>query len=567
MGTPDGRYWIVYNGEIYNYRALRAALESKGMGFHSSTDTEVLLNLYIVEGPGMLGRCNGMFAFAIWDARERTLFIARDRLGIKPLYYAFHNGDLYFASEEKALFAAGVPPEFDERVWPELLCFRYVAGERTPYRGVSRLLPGHYLMLKDGQLTTHCWWNLKTVKSCEVCRRGNYPQAGADSGAEGQLTELLEDSIALRRISDVPLGLLLSGGIDSSGIAAMMARQAGAGVSSFTVRFDEPEYDESQLAQQVAQLWHMDHHEILVAPDQIPALLEEATYLLDEPLVHASDLHLLAISRYAKPKVTVLLSGEGADELFGGYVRYRTFLYPNIVALLGGRVRGFDKFAPQARWRKLAHLLAFSKNTDRVLYSSAEIFPSEIGFETNGISPDYRKAIASTAQQIYTESVRQTMFYEQQTYLQSILDRNDRMTMGASIECRVPYLDYRLVEWTANLPTSLLFHHRQGKAILRKVMQTYLPPEIMNHRKWGFGVPWHGYLRRIPALRSYVESLSEQVVIQSCPLKSTQVQKAVRSFLAGDERSLPLVRQLTMTALWYDVCVLGKRKVLATSNG
>jgi asparagine synthase (glutamine-hydrolysing) len=560
MRTSDGRYWITYNGEVYNYREFKPLLESRGYTFRSTGDTEVLLNLYASEGAEMLDRLNGMFAFAIWDSREHTLFIARDRLGIKPLYYAWHQGAFYFASEEKALFAAGVPAEFDESVWHELLYFRYVAGERTPYRGVSRLLPGHYLILRDGQLTTQCWWSLAQVAQ----RQRKASNVIADP--VHRLKELLDHSIALRRISDVPVGVLLSGGVDSSGIAATMARQAGSGVSSFTVRFAEPGYDEGLLAQQTAQRWHLDHHEIFVSPDQIPALLEEATWLLDEPLVHGNDLHLLAISRYAKPKVTVLLSGEGADEVFGGYVRYRTFLHPGILAILGGRVNGIDKFVPQARWRKLAHLLAFSTSGQRTLYSSAEIFPSELGFSVNGNGLDYRNQMVSEVQRASTEPVRQAMFYEQQTYLQSILDRNDRMTMGASIECRVPYLDYRLVEWAAGLSTAILFHNDQGKAILREVLKNDLPSEIMNHRKWGFGVPWHRYLREIPALRRYVEKLPEQEIISTCPLKPAQIQNAIRDFLAGDERQTPLVRELTLTALWHEVCVCGKREVLAEAR-
>lgn len=559
MASADGRYWITYNGEIYNYHELRAGLEARSFTFRSQTDTEVLLNFYIADGPAMLARCNGMFAFAIWDSRERTLFIARDRLGIKPLYYAIHQGDFYFASEEKALFAAGVPAAFDGSVWSELLFFRYVAGERTPYRGVSRLLPGHYLLLKDGQLTTKCWWSL-----AQVVQQRESNQAPADP--INHLQELLDSSVALRRISDVPVGVLLSGGIDSSGVAATMARQAGLGVSSFTMRFAESGYDEGPLAQQVAHRWHLDAHEIFVTPDQIPALLEKATWLLDEPLVHGNDLHLLAISRYAKPKVTVLLSGEGADEMFGGYVRYRTFLHPGILALLGGRVSGVEKFVPQARWRKLAHLLAFSSSGERLLYSSAEVFPAEVGFSPNGHALGYREGIIRSAQQVYAEPVRQAMFYEQQTYLQSILDRNDRMTMGASIECRVPYLDYRLVEWAAHLPVTTLFRSGQGKAVLREATKNDLPPEIMNHRKWGFGVPWHRYLREIPALRRYVEKLPEHEVIQSCPLKMAQVQSAVRHFLAGDDRQIPLVRELALTSLWYEICVRGKREVLAETS-
>jgi asparagine synthase (glutamine-hydrolysing) len=227
MNTPDGRFRIVYNGEVYNYRELRASLVSRGLAFQSNTDTEVVLALYALDGPSMLDRLNGMFAIAIWDQQERELFLARDRLGIKPLYYCLQNGDLYFASEEKALFAAGLNAEFDTSTWEELLCFRYVAGAKTPFNGINRLLPGHWLRWKAGEVGTTRWWNL--------AERVQALRADAPRHPAQWYRETFDNAIALRRISDVPVGVLLSGGLDSSTVAIALARQAGSGPSS-TVR-------------------------------------------------------------------------------------------------------------------------------------------------------------------------------------------------------------------------------------------------------------------------------------------------------------------------------------------
>jgi asparagine synthase (glutamine-hydrolysing) len=545
MSSQDGRYWIVYNGEVYNFAELRAELQSRGVSFCSKTDTEVLIHLYILYGPEMLQRCNGMFAFAIWDSVERTLFLARDRMGVKPLFYARQDGRFYFGSEEKVLFAGGVRNEFDESTWPELVYFRYVSGEMTPSRNVRRLLPGHYLIVRDGRVTTQQWWSL--ADAADVSSPSTAGQA-ADS-----LLELLDDSMRLRRISDVPVGILLSGGIDSGGMAALMAGQAGQGVESFTVRFEQREYDEGELAGQVARRWGLKSHEMYVAAEQIPALLQEATHLLDEPVVHGNDVHLLAISRFAKPLVTVLLSGEGADEVLGGYVRYRMFLYERLFPLLGPAARALHKVLRLgARERKTLELLSMPLDEDRLVFSSAEVFPAMMDGSSDLESAlAYRRQLIRQAQHAYPQSIRQVMFYEQHTYLQSVLDRNDRMTMGASIECREPYLDYRLVEWAAGLPIEYLYENGIGKAVLRRALRSHLPASVLKHEKWGFGVPWHDYFRRQPVLRNWVQGLSRQEVFESMPGGPVQMQAIVQRFLAGDDAFTPLVRQWVMISLWY----------------
>ena len=237
-----------------------------------------MLALYADQGPAMLDQLNGMFALAIWDSQKRTLFLARDRLGIKPLYYAYQAGTLSFASEEKALFTAGIAAQFDPSTWEELLYFRYVAGEQTPFIGIARLLPGHYLLWKDGNIQTQRWWH--------VAERAQALREQLPHDALRWFQETFDSAVNLRRISDVPIGVLLSGGLDSSSVAVSLASQAGSGVASFTVRFTEPAYDEGPLAQQVAARWGLDYHELTLSPEELMSGLHTASWLNDEPLVH-----------------------------------------------------------------------------------------------------------------------------------------------------------------------------------------------------------------------------------------------------------------------------------------
>ena len=548
MSTPDGRYWIIYNGEVYNFAELRSDLVAQGINFHSHSDTEVLLYLYQCYGPEMLQRCNGMFALAIWDTLEETLFLARDRMGVKPLYYVSNSEGLSFASEEKAFFAVGLRAEFDESSSTELLLFRYIAGEKTPYQGVRRLLPGHYLLSTHGQITIKRWYNLAEKIDPDQEKRDLVE-------ASEQFKELFDDSIRLRRISDVPVGSLLSGGLDSGSMTATMAQQAGSGISTFTVRFADAAYDEGNYAKELADRWNLDYQEMYLPPEELPEMLRQATFFLDEPLVHGHDPHLLAISRMAKQKVTVLLSGEGADEILAGYVRYLLFRYPQWLLNSIGSISGALERTPllPRRLHKVAQLLNFRSTNDRLVYSSAELLPYQFDLQT---LPDleYRYQLAEEAQKAYSSPLRQVMYYEQHTYLQSLMDRNDRMTMGASIECREPFLDYRLVEWAANLPTALLYKKRIGKAVMRRSMKERLPESILNHKKWGFGVPWQNYLRTIPIFREKIRRLACGTLKTHLFLDS-KVMAYAHSFIDGDDAMLPLVRQYLFFDTWQDVCL------------
>ena len=548
MGSADGRYWIVHNGEVYNFADLRGRLQGLGHHFESRTDTEVILNAYAEFGPEMLDWFNGMFAFAIWDEREQTLFAARDRMGIKPFFYAEHDGALLFASEIKALITAGVPARFDRSTSSELMAFGHVAGERTPFVGIKRLLPGHCLTWKGGRLTTKCWWSL----------RERIPDVRGQSLGEpvSYFTRTFNDSVNLRRIADVPVGVLLSGGVDSGSIAASLASQAGRDVASFTVRFKEPGYDEGSLARELADQWHLQYNELYLEGHDLLTQLTRATRFNDEPLMHGSDPHLLAISELAKSKVTVLLSGEGADETLGGYVRYRPLRFPRLLnsarALLSpwlGQGTGWS-----SRWGKLSRYLQLGGMDAFVHYNSAKMPPSEltsVGLEPR-VESEYRAAIHDEARSLYPgEPVRQAMYLDQHCFLGSILDRNDRMTMGASIECRVPFLDYRLVEAIAALPTQCLFRGTLGKMLLRRSQGAQLPRSIRKHRKWGFGVPWHVHLRDEPDLRELIRDLPQLPPFTDPPFDAHRIRQIAEDSLNGSSNQQHLVLQLVLIALWH----------------
>jgi asparagine synthase (glutamine-hydrolysing) len=478
------------------------------------------------------------------------LFVGRDRLGIKPLFYTLRHGELYFASEEKALFAAGIPSRFNHDVWQELLCFRFVAGEQTPFESVQRLLPGHYLLWRDGRVRIRRWWNL--------AERAQALRESPIRDPETWYRETFDDAVNLRRISDVPVGVLLSGGLDSSSVAVSLAQQADSPVASFTVGFAEPGYDETSLARQVVNRYQLEGHYIEVPPERLLSQLSDACWYNDEPLAHNNDPHLLAISQHAKPRVTVLLSGEGADETLGGYVRYRPLRYPALLSGLKPLLVNLPNVVPGGgRWRKLARFLELGDFRKFVLFNACDTLPvdlRQLGLTDVGALP-YRERVQAEAESVYPDDLmRQAMYCDQHTFLCSVLDRNDRMTMGASIECRVPFLDYRLVEGLAALPTSVLLRGAGNKPLLRRSLGHRLEPAVLKHPKWGFGVPWKHYLRNVPDVRRTVEDLPTSDLILESPIDQKRLRQRVQDFLRGDDRPFAMVLQLVMvTQAWQAV--------------
>jgi asparagine synthase (glutamine-hydrolysing) len=549
MSTSDGRYWIVHNGEVYNYRELRKGLELKGYTFHSTSDTEVLLKLYQDQGPNMMSQLNGIFAFAIWDTLEKKLFISRDHLGVKPLYFANCAGAFYFASEIKALLEAGVPATFDHNNWEELLIFRFVGGENTVFNGISRLLPGHWLMWQDGASRIKRYWNL-----------GQKIEEARNSVPENPYEwykESFDKVINSQRISDVPVGVLLSGGLDSGSTAAALAMQSDAGVHAFNVRFHEDGYDEGLLAQSVANKWNLQYHDLFVTPEDMVNQLPRAMWLNDEPFVHSSYVHIWAISEYAKPHVTVLLSGEGGDETLGGYVRYQPLRYSALVKLgMQALPHFFDSHNMRGRGRKFSRFLALRSIDQYVLYNACNTLPADlldIGLHPN-YKYEYRWNILEEAKKIYPgEPIRQTMYLDHFTYIPSLLDRNDKMTMGASIECRVPFLDYQLVEFLSALPSKVMFNGIQNKTILRKSIGYRLTKEVLHHKKWGFGIPWIQYLRQIPEFRAVIMQIPDLEPVRNGPFNREKIRTICNEFLQMSPHYEALVLELFMITAWYQV--------------
>jgi asparagine synthase (glutamine-hydrolysing) len=486
--SENGRYILVFNGEIYNYASFYPELESKGIKLKSGSDTEVLLKLFELYGLEMLSRLNGMFAFAIWDKEEKKLVLVRDRMGVKPLYYSFYQNTLYFASEQKALFVAGIPIQISNHGLEEYFFNRFVAGENTLYHNVNKLLPGHHMTIDaNGNTKIIKWWNLKE----EI--QNHSPILNPKKWFE----EIFFESVKLRMVSDVPVGILLSGGLDSCSILSSLYHQEFKNIQTFNIGFSEEKHNESYLAKNITEEYKYDFNSLKVEGDFLYDKLIESTYFQDEPIMHLNEPHLLAVSKLANSKVKVLLSGEGADELMGGYVRYKALKNPSLLKVIA-QVGNFEYFNNNPRYNKLIRYSKIKEESDLILFNGTSIYPNDInsfyGSKTKPLN-EYRYQILKDAQELYPNNLqRQALYFDQHTYMCSLLDRNDRCTMGASIECREPFLDPRLIAGLGTLNDKLLFSGKKGKYILKSTMENKLPQEILNFKKIGLSSPWENYL-------------------------------------------------------------------------
>ncbi|RBN50213.1 asparagine synthase (glutamine-hydrolyzing) [Flavobacterium psychrolimnae] len=542
--SENGRYSMVYNGEIYNYKEFYPELKSNGFDIRTTSDTEVLMKLFQIHGLKMLNRLNGMFAFAIWDKLEKKLTLVRDRMGVKPLYYSFYNESFYFASEQKALFTAGVPLKMAQDGLEEYIFNRFVAGENTLYQNIKKVLPGHIMTIQEsGKTTTEKWWNLK--KEIQ-----NQPEI---KNPVEWFRETFDDSVKMRMISDVPVGVLLSGGLDSSSVLASLHQQKYKDIQTFNMGFKEKEHNESHLAKMMAEKFNYGFHTMQLEDENLYDKLISSTYFQDEPIMHLSEPHLFAVSQMAKPSVKVLLSGEGADELMGGYVRYKALKYPsllNSIATFGN----IDLFAKKPRYEKLSRYAQISKKSELVIYNGSNIYPNDIA-ETFGINNaptnEYRKKIYKEAKSLYPQNLRrQALYFDQHTYLCSLLDRNDRCTMGASIECREPFLDPRLVVGLGSLDDKWLFSGKKWKFILKKAMEERLPDEILNFRKVGLSAPWGDYITKSHAFKEELESFSKSDIFQMPYFENINIQKLILNLQKGDARMTPYIMPLFMMHIW-----------------
>ena len=492
MSGEDGSVTLVFNGEIYNFRELTPQLESRGHQFQTHSDTEAIVHSYEEFGPACVAQLHGMFVFAIWDDTARRLFIARDRAGKKPLYYTVTRGGTFvFGSELKSLLEH---PEVEREINPEALdayfTLGYVPDPLSIFSRIHKLPPGHYLTFTKSGVTVQQYWDFK------------YESAAARSEEDylEELRALLDDAVRSRLISDVPLGAFLSGGIDSSTVVGLMARHMDQPVKTFSIGFHEDSYNELKYARLTAEKFGTDHHEFIVTPD-ICSVVDELVWHFDEPFADSSAIPTYMVSKLAREHVTVVLSGDGGDELFAGYSRYLVERERGGFERLPFRaslMRPLSQWLPHGTWgrnylhnisldpisRYLDSVSVFTRLNRQSLYT--DHFQTQLGSGrfVEGLFHDL------TSQVKTGEALDQLLYIDSKTYLPGdILTKVDRMSMAVSLEARAPLLDHRLIDFVTSIPASLKLVGREAKHLLKRAVRDIVPNEILHRSKQGFGVP------------------------------------------------------------------------------
>jgi len=522
MTNEDASLYITYNGEIYNHADYREELEAKGHVYTTHCDTETILHLYEEHGRNCVDYLRGMFAFAIWDKARQQLFIARDRLGVKPLYYVHaQDGCLYFASEIKALLETdGLKPELNYATLPDYLANHGTSNDETLFSGVKRLLPGYTLTWQAGKVETRQYWDVSFVEEgAESARR--------DEDLISEWLDLFKTSVRLRLMADVPLGMFLSGGIDSSAIAAVMSEMVDDPIKTFSVAFADRDANELQYARIVAKKFKTDHHEVIVSPREFFAALPQMIWQEDEPLAHPSSVPLYFVSQLAAQHVKVVLTGEGSDELLGGYERYYKTIYnltlgPSYHRFVPAPVRstlaaGIRKlpFDSRARHKLSRTFVCVTPDIENLYFDNFAVFTRQM--QTQLLSGSTRERIGAIEpyrdMRRYFDTtnahslLNRMLYVDTKTYLHELLMKQDQMSMAASIESRVPFLDHKLVEFTVRLPDRLKLHHGwTTKYVLRRAMKGLLPEPILHRKKMGFPVPVGKWFRQEfrPVIDEYV---------------------------------------------------------------
>jgi asparagine synthase (glutamine-hydrolysing) len=572
ISNEDGTLWIVFNGEIYNHLALREQLIARGHHYSTHSDTETVIHLFEEYGADCVQHLRGMFAFAIWNRNTKTLFIARDRLGIKPLYYKLTPERLLFGSEIKALLAhGGIRPAFNRAALPEYLAFGYLSGEESFYDGILKLMPGHTMTIDpEGKPEIRQYWDLDASQPHESREEAHYVQS---------YRELLEGAVKSHLMSDVPLGVFLSGGVDSSAVAALMTKLRREPVVTFSVGYREQTYSELPFARTVSDHIHSRHHEVLMGEQEFFGALPHLIWHEDEPIAWPSSISLYFVARLARETVTVVLTGEGADETLAGYTRYAFTLknaaldraYRSIVpsflrrglrntvatsSLLGATLR-----------RKLEHTFLGKDGNSWASFYFDNFF-SAFGEVEQGelLTSDFaREAGPSTAyknvldywEHSSGEMLQRLLYTDIKTYLVELLMKQDNMSMAASIESRVPFLDHVLVEFAARIPREVQIQGLAGKRILKKAVEDLLPHSILYRPKLGFPTPWSGWLAG-PRLESIREMLLEQRSVNRGYFRREAIEKLFDEHRAKQRDNYDRIWRLLNLELWHRVCLEGE---------
>lgn len=569
MFNADRSCVITYNGEVYNHADYRQELTEKGYRYNTQSDTEAILHLYEEYGAECVHKLRGMFAFAIWNKNSKELFIARDRFGVKPLYYVHDDeGSLYFASEIKSLLAVkAVRAELNYGALPDQLANHGTSYDETLFAGVKRFLPGHFLIWKDGRIRIEKYWDLEFEPKHEDRSDADFVEEWLD---------LFRKSVELRLMADVPLGMFLSGGIDSSAIAAMMAEMVDQPIKTFSVGFAEREANEFEFARIVSKAFKTDHHEFTITPDQFFAELPNLVWHEDEPLGFEASIPLYFVSKLAEQHVKVVLTGEGSDEILGGYGRYGKTLallnygekYETFTPrFLREAVRSGVETLPNSLNRKLKRtFLTLDANIEDIYFDNFAIFGKSM---QSGLLSNETKARIDEANpyghlqnwiaETDAEDLLDKLLYaDTKTYLHELLMKQDQMSMAASVESRVPFLDHKLVEFTAKLPEKMKIRGRTTKWILREAMKGILPREILERPKMGFPVPLGRWLRNEYRHVADEYVLSERAMARGI-FKPDFVRELAAAHQAGEDHTTRLFRLINFE-MWQRRFIDGDSK-------
>lgn len=569
--NEDKSVAVILNGEIYNYRELRDSLEKRGHSFRSQSDTEVLPHLYEEFGDDLVQHLNGMFALALWDSQRRRLLLARDRFGEKPLFWGVFDGSLLFASEPKVLLAhPSVRTSLNLQALRQYLSFDYVPAPLTIYEGINKLPAAHTLVLEDGKITTQRYWSL-SYKTAQP--------PPTETEAADHLQELLADSVRLRLVSDVPLGVLLSGGVDSSSIAALAVRASSEAVKTFSISFAESSFDESQYARAVAKFLGTDHHEERLSANLAANLVGEIGSWMDEPFSDPSLVPTYLLSRFTRKHVTVALGGDGGDELFAGYPMYRGHrwaenyarvprllragLIEPLIGLLPVKTKNlsFDykatRFVSGTKYERVArhHVWFGSFNPDeQELLLTPEV-------RRTSDADIYREARAMLAECDSPDVVEQMQSLDTRLYLaEDILTKVDRSSMAVSLEVRAPFLDARVAEFAASLPSNYKLRGAKTKYILKRAIADLLPPFVTRRGKKGFGVPVAEWLKG--KLRPLARDLlSPERVRKAGVFNPEYVTKLQDEHERGLANHRKLLWTLLMFELWHESFIETPRRI------
>jgi asparagine synthase (glutamine-hydrolysing) len=569
LSNEDGTVWIVFNGEIYNHAALRKDLEAKGHQYRTHSDTETIVHLYEEYGQDCVHHLRGMFAFAIWDVRRQRLFIARDRLGIKPLYYQLTSQQMVFGSEIKVILACpGTSPQLDRAVLPEYLAFGYLSSGQTFYNGIRKLMPGHWMEVDpSGQVRIQRYWDLPLTQSEQPHPESYYIQT---------YREMLEQAVSSHLMSDVPLGVFLSGGVDSSAVAALMTKIRRAPVETFSVGYAEDAYSELSYARAVAKHLNSFHREVLVSRQDFFESLPHLIWHEDEPIVWPSSVPLYFVAQLAHERVKVVLTGEGADETLAGYTRYAFTLKNSawdriyrrmIPSTARDAIRGS---IANSTWinatlrRKLSHTFLARNGGSWASFYFDNFFSAfsesdQAGLLTSNVIEECASGAAYQNVLEYWEHssgemLQRLLYTDTKTYLVELLMKQDNMSMAASIESRVPFLDHPLVEFAVNIPQNLQLGGFTGKRILKKAVEDLLPHSILHRPKLGFPTPWSRWLAG-PQLDVIRKLLLEPRSMERQMFQRSAVERLFEEHRSGHRDHSDRIWRLLNLELWHRVCL------------